>query len=72
MKKIETIWTDDKRIIRCHEDSRTVIISQDRYIDPCMSIDIDEMTDAFESMTFDEFVESLKECLNDCNIEVIE
>lgn len=71
MKKMETIWTRDKRIIRCHEDSRTVIITEDCDIDPCMSIDIDEMSDAFESMTFNEFVKSLKECLNDCDIEVI-
>lgn len=72
MKKIETIWTDDKRIIRCHEDSRTVIVTQDRYIDPCMSIDGDEMAESFERMTFDEFVDSLRECLEDCDIEVIE
>lgn len=72
MKKIETIWTDDKRIIRCHEDSRTVIVTQDRYIDPCMIIDGDELTDAFESMSFDEFVDSLRECLEDCDIKVIE
>ena len=72
MKNIETIWTDDKRIIKCHEDSRTVIVTQDRYIDPCMIIDIDETTDAFNQMDFGEFVDMLKECLEDCDIEVIE